>query len=314
MTSDETLSEAESDRYREALIRTAMRLRYGSLLNRELDAGGHPVAIAHGRGIATLGSTTAELPQELLHAISTFRLANYLSLRYASSQVAWQRALHCEPYAAWSPDDFHLVTFDRATGEILGYVCLVTNGDGGAGELSSPRTARPFPVEQAHGVDLFDTVGRSGMLASDVREVKRFVHRRSMTDKTLRLRVTIDLLHGLVEAFRGPCAHVSTLVGDVEEQAALRHLLLMGLEVHLVTGSVPQLPESDLMFPMYVTRDVVEPFCAAVPDASRLTGLGAQLASVGTADNLLTAAAGLLHGPQGTVVRHTLAGPGRLTA
>jgi hypothetical protein len=69
---------------------------------------------------------------------------------------------------------------------------------------------------------------------------------------------------------------VRTLIGDVEEQVALRHLLMAGLEVQLVEGTAPQLTDRDLLRHAYTERASVKPFVSHLPDA----GFAAQQATM----------------------------------
>ena len=86
-----------------------------------------------------------------------------------------------------------MVTVD-GNGQILGYLGLVGAGDSVPRPLDDPDRAL-FPVEVAHGINLYDAVPSVRSVTTDqVRELKRFVHRRSMTDRILRLRVSLELL------------------------------------------------------------------------------------------------------------------------
>jgi hypothetical protein len=164
-------------------------------------------------------------------------------------------------------DDEHIITMSPS-GRILGYVSLATNGDGESRDLFDPERAA-FPVEEAHAINIFDRVAPlAGVGTHEVRELKRFVHSRTLTDRTQRLRVTLELLHGLGQAVVASSPAVRTLIGDVEEQVALRHLLMAGLEVQLVEGTTPQLTDRDLLRHAYTERASVKPFVSHLPDAA----------------------------------------------
>jgi hypothetical protein len=88
--------------------------------------------------------------------------------------------------------------------------------------------------------------------------------------------VTLELLHGLGQAASAAAPAVRTLIGDVEEHVALRHLLMAGLEVQLVEGTAPRLTDHDLLKHAYTERASVKPFVSHLPDA----GFAAQQATM----------------------------------
>ena len=83
-------------------------------------------------------------------------------------------------------------------------------------------------------------------------ELKRFVHRRTLTDRVLRLCVTLELILGAGIIMRGLSTRL--MIGDVEEQGAARHLILVGLKTSLVEGTRPQLSLQDYLHPAYTQR------------------------------------------------------------
>jgi hypothetical protein len=217
-------------------------------------------------GLTTLGVRTDQLTPRHLLGMQGFRLAQYLRLGWVCSDAIASRAMFCEPTQALRPDDLHLVTVD-AQGRILGYLGLA--GVDGARLMADPE--RPaFPVEVAHGVNLADVVpDLAGTPAHQVRELKRFVHRRSMTDKLERLRVTVELLLAAGSVVLA-MPEVRVMVGDVEEHVALRHLMMMGMETRLVEGTTPALDERHYLHHAYTQRAAVRPFVADVPSPEAL--------------------------------------------
>lgn len=299
-------------RYRSAIIANARAHRYPALLARVADTA--DLVIDNGQGLLTIGGRTADLPPEMCLAVATFRLGEYLSLRFASDEVAWRMALHAEPLSNLSADDFHVVTFDTRTGRILGYVCLATNGDTEPRSLGMDRQAARFPVELAHDLDVFVAVGSPATHSGHVREIKRFVHCGELTDPPLRLRITVDLMQGLAQSLLGQCSDTRVVIGDLEAATALRHLLLMGLEVHLIEGTRPDLGSEDLMGPLYLTREVVEPFHAELPPVQVLEAIVANLAAIGRDEQVIQAASGSLRVSNGTVRRHRVEAPTPVSA
>ena len=258
-------SEHPSDRYAADVVSLNRDLSFRNLARQD------PAIFTHfaerGDGLVTLSVPTRHLPHRYLIGLQGFRLAQYLQLGWACSSVAYRQAIFCEPVGVAHADDQHIITMNP-TGRILGYVSLATNGDDESRDLFDPARAA-FPVEEAHGVNIFDHVAPlPGVGTHEVRELKRFVHSRTLTDKTQRLRVTLELLHGLGQAVASSTPAVRTLIGDVEEHVALRHLLMAGLEVQLVEGTAPRLMTDDLLAHAYTERASVKPFVSHLPDAA----------------------------------------------
>lgn len=225
---------------------------------------------ARGDGLVTVAAATEHLPHRYLLGLQGFRLAQYLQLGWACEEALHRSAGFCEPLHSLHPDDVHVITYSSRTGRILGYLTLTSSGEAEPRELRDPGRAR-FPVETAHRVDLFGSVpAPDGVRSDQVRELKRFVHARTLTDKAQRLRVTLELLLGAGRTLVALEPAVRVLVGDVEEQVALRHLLLAGLDVHLVEDTQPWLPDDDLLHLAYTRRGEVKPFVAQVPDPAEL--------------------------------------------
>ncbi len=258
-------SEHPSDRYAADVVSLNRDLSFRNLARQDPAIFTH--FVERGDGLVTLSVPTRHLPHRYLIGLQGFRLAQYLQLGWACSSVAYRQAIFCEPLGVAHADDQHIITMSP-TGRILGYVSLATNGDEESRDLFDPARAA-FPVEEAHGVNIFDHVAPlPGVGTHEVRELKRFVHSRTLTDKTQRLRVTLELLHGLGQAVASSTPAVRTLIGDVEEHVALRHLLMAGLEVQLVEGTAPRLLPDDLLAHAYTERASVKPFVSHLPDAA----------------------------------------------
>jgi len=253
-------------------------------------------------GLVTLALRSDDLDPRQLMGLHGFRLAQYLRLGWACREVVHDRAMFCEPPHAASPDDLHVLTLS-GTGRILGYVALVGSGDPAPTLMSDPARRR-FPVEVAHDLDLPALVPLpADLLTSDVRELKRFVHDQSLADRALRLRITFELLLGAGSALLRTDPPVRLFVGDVEEHVALRHLVLAGLDVRLVEGTAPVLPNSDYLHLAYVKRAAVKPFVAELPTPGELARRIAELEGVLAAPDLFAAATALPSSMPGTVER-----------
>src|SRR3954452_17895032 len=203
-------------RYAADIVAMHDRLSYRRLPD-HLPAADLAHRAVRGDGLVTVAATTAQLPRRYLLGLQGFRLAQYLQLGWACEQMLHRGALFCEPLQSLHPDDVHVLTLDGRAGRILGYASLATSGDGESRPLLAPDRAR-FPVETAHGINLFRRVpAPPGVRTDQVRELKRFVHSRTLTDRAQRLRVTLELLLGVGRALAAGEPAVRVLIGDVEE-------------------------------------------------------------------------------------------------
>lgn len=265
-----------------------------------------PTDIVHlarrGDGLVTIAVQTRHLPHRYLVGLQGFRLSQYLQLGWICEEHVYSSALFCEPVHTAHAEDVHVICMDAA-GAILGYLCLTAADDGEPEDLLDPGRAR-FPVEEAHEINLFDHVAaQPGVRTDQVRELKRFVHARTLTDRQQRLRVTLELLYAMGRVLSTVEPSVRTLVGDLEEHVALRHLLLAGLEVQIVEGTTPALAERDLLHHMYVARASVKPFVVHLPCDEEVAEQIAMLAHALDSEDLFDATSSMASGSRGQLTR-----------
>jgi hypothetical protein len=287
-----------SKRYADDILALHDRLNFRSLLSLPPQECAYQARRAD--GLLTLGLRTDQLDHRHLLALQGFRLAQYLKLGWICQDLIAARGMFCEPSYGVGEDDLHMVTVSP-TGEILGFLGLAASADPEGVELRDPKRWR-FPVERAHGVDLADHIGEGTVHSRQVRELKRFVHRRSMTDPELRMRVTLELLLAAAHLI-GQLPSTRWVVGDLEEQVALRHLVLVGLDVRLIEGTSPHLAGRDYLHPAYTKRGPVKPFIAAVPDPRGIADRARQLAHALSSPTAMAGTRSMLTGGVGPVQR-----------
>ncbi len=129
-------------------------------------------------GPVTLGFRTDQLPERYLLGIQGFRLAQYLALGWVCEDAIAAGGMFCEPTSNLRDDDIHVVTLS-SEGTILGCLSLTGSPDGVPRRLGDI-TRSAFPVEQAYGIDLLGGLA-ADKTSAQVRELRRFVHRRSLT-------------------------------------------------------------------------------------------------------------------------------------
>ncbi|NDZ80942.1 hypothetical protein G3I19_20875 [Streptomyces sp. SID10853] len=288
-------------RYIRDILDMQERLSFRGLSGELEQSGKHLYRADRGQGVTVTAALTEHIPRRYLMGLGVFRLSQYLQAGFASPDIVFNRSLFCEPIQGFGAADIHVIATDTETGRILGYVSLAHSGDPEPQPASAPERVL-FPCEQAHGMRLISLLpGSAGLSTHAIREVKRFVHDHAMTDRTQRLRVTLELLSGITGALCHPDSRTRMLVGDVERHVALRHLMLLGLEVHLVEGTTPDLGPTDLMHPMYVTREKVLPFIAVLPPREEAVRRAALVERAATAPAPFRAVRDLMGSLAGTV-------------
>ncbi|MEV0264525.1 hypothetical protein AB0I49_24745 [Streptomyces sp. NPDC050617] len=290
-------------RYIEDILRLHSRLSFGGLAGRLHRTDSYVYRAAHGKGVITTAAPTEAIPERYLLGLAGFRLSEYLRAGYASEDIVFDNSLFCEPVQGIHRSDVHVITTDQETGRILGYVSLAHSEDHAPRPLDAP-DRRLFPCEQAHNLRLLSLLQPSdGMTTHSVREVKRFVQAHSLTDRTMRLRVMLGLLAGISGILCQERHTTRMLIGDVEKHVALRHLVLLGLDVHLLDGTTPRLGLKELMHPMYVTREKVYPFLAHLPSPEETVHRSAVVQRAAAAEAPFKAVRDLLSELSGSV-RH----------
>lgn len=252
-------------------------------------------------GLLTLGMRTSQLDPRHLLGLQGFRLAEYLRLGWVCEQVIASKGMLCEPVDGLRPDDMHMVTLS-ADGRIVGSLSLVGSQEGAPLDLRDPHRPR-FSVETIHGIDLIDFIDiHPARTTAQVREVTRFVHRRSMSaDRMMRLRVTLELLQAAQAILVRPPA-IEFVIGDAEDHVALRHLMLSGLRTRVVEGTHPRLSNRHYLHPAYTKRRAVKPFVAEV-DTDQTARRMERFDEVLSSDDLSTGVRSLLADSLGTTER-----------
>ncbi|MER7841554.1 hypothetical protein ABTY98_38135 [Streptomyces sp. NPDC096040] len=251
-------------RYARDIIRLHERLSYRRL---PTEFRGEPLSLVedpHG-ALVTLTGRDSQFPSRYLKGILGFRLAQYLGLNWISADAVHRTAAFHEPLPhAHAVENIHTVTLCARSGKIRGYVGLACSADPESLPLDSAcRT--PFPTEAAHGIDLLKGYARPGLGSHQAFEFKRFLRDQTMPRDEQYTRVPWHLMLGIGEAVLGLGDGVRIVLGDAKEHVALRHLRLVGFDLHVVEGTSPCLAASDPMSPIYRQTVVAKPFVAPVP-------------------------------------------------
>lgn len=251
-------------RYARDIVRLHERLSYRRL---PVEMTGEPLSVVedpHG-ALVTVTGRDSQFPARYLKGMLGFRLAQYLRLNWISADAVHRAAAFHEPLPRpRAVENIHTVTLCTRTGKIRGYVGLACSAD--PENLPLDCAGRiPFPTEAAHGVDLLGRYAGPGLGTHQAYEFKRFLRDQTMPRGEQYLRVPWHLILGMGEAVLGLGEAVRIVLGDAKEHVALRHLRLVGFDLHVVEGTSPALAESDPMAPIYRQTVVAKPFVAPVP-------------------------------------------------
>ncbi|WP_446039571.1 hypothetical protein [Streptomyces sp. SID1121] len=209
--------------------------------------------------------TDDQLPLRYLNGIMGFRLVQYLRLGWISPQLVYRRAVFRETVThPPGVQNIHTISLCTRTGRIRGYISLACTADRLPLPLDHPRRYR-FSTETAHRIDLLGQFAAPGLGTHQVFEIKRFVRDLHMPQGRIAERVPWHLLLGLGRTMVDLGDQVRVVFGDAKEHVALRHFRLTGFDLQVPRGTTPNLPESDLMAPIYRQDVVAVPFVAPVP-------------------------------------------------
>jgi hypothetical protein len=267
-------------RYIRDIIAASDRMSYRRLPDQ---ISGDPVHLHQsGDGLITLAVRDSQLPRRYLLGLLGFRLAQYLRLGWISQPIVYRDAIFHEPLRpAAGQEDIHVVSLCLATGRIRGYAALAGSRDPDPLPLDAPERAR-LSVERDHKVDLLGPYAADGWTTHQVYEAKRLLRDQTMPHGDLGARVPWHVLMAWGRALMALEASLPRVLvtGDAKESGSLRHLRRMGFQLDVVEGTLPGLPETDLLWPIFVTDEQAKPFVGRLgPDfASRMDTISAFLA------------------------------------
>ena len=122
-------------------------------------------------------------------------------------------------------------------------------------------------------------------------------------------RVSLECLLALARVVEAEFPGIAAIIGDAESHVALSHVVLLGLDVRVLVGTAPSLPDEDLMHPAYETRADVKPFFAEVPELQEIQRHAAVIGRVLDNSDIFADIALLGEEMQGSVQNVVLAAP-----
>jgi hypothetical protein len=128
------------------------------------------------------------------------------------------------------------------------------------------RFRRPFPVEEVHGIGIYDRLAvLPDLPVAKVRDIGRFIKSQQRHGRDeLSVRAPVEVLLALIRGILGPLrSRVDALVGEVEESVVKRNLDFFNVPTVLVRGTVSCEPPS--CFIGHFGRTFY-PFALSVPD------------------------------------------------
>lgn len=258
------VASAPAQRYADGLARLHGRLRYPDLID-AIDGDALVRLDGLGDGLTTVAVRTGQLPERYLRALYGFRLTQFLQIGFMDADLAYARRLAHEPIPQeQEPESIHVCTVD-ARGRIVGYACLARSPDAVPLALDDPGR-EPFPVEEAHEVDVLAAFAAPARTTHAVYEIKRLVRAKGLERGMQRARVPWHLIVALCQVGLRLGPEIQVIVGDSGERSALRHLGLLGFDLQITEGTRPRVGRDQLMWPSYELPDETraKPFAAEV--------------------------------------------------
>ena len=204
--------------------------------------------------------------EEELAAVLRFRLAQYLAVGFADARAVLESGLDHEPLSSVPPSDFHVLAGDALDGEILCYLAVRSSAPLWPGQRMRSHFRRPFPVEELHGMGIYDRLAvLPDLPVAKVREIGRFVKSQGLHGRDERgVRAPVEVLLALIQVMLGPLRfQVDALVGEVEEAVVKRNLDFFNVPTVLIRGTVSY--EAPSWFIGHSGRTFY-PFALSVPD------------------------------------------------
>lgn len=255
------------ERYVDAIIQQERRLSILGLI----DKGKRLEHLTHlqDQRLTTVAIRDDRLPHRYRLAVSAFRLVQYLQLGWLDAGAVHGSALFHEPGCGNDPENsVHVITMDRQSGAIVGYVALLGQSPNHVDRRLSDPSRPLFPCEAVHRINLAAELERvePETRVGDIWEVKRLVQRSSnASDRELQIATTLHQFHGIFSALDALSSRATWLVGDAQEHVAIKQLRMTVRELTVFEGTNPMLPPDNIYWPAYVARKDVKPFAGRVP-------------------------------------------------
>jgi len=191
-------------------------------------------------GVSVAVLQTQALTEDELTSVLRYRLAQYLAAGFADARALYERGLEHEPLSSVPPTDFHVLA-GTADGELLCSLAIRGVQPTLPGQRLRSRLRRPFPVEEMHGVGIYDRlVHLPDLPVARVREIGRFVkNQRVHVCDELGVRAPVEVLLALIRTILGPLRpEIDALVGEVEEGVVKRNLDFFEVPTVMIRGTV----------------------------------------------------------------------------
>jgi hypothetical protein len=217
-------------------------------------------------GVAVTMIQTRDLSEPELAGVLRFRLAQYLAVGFADARAVFESGLEHEPLSSVPRSDYHIIAGSAHDGEVLCYLAVRGSTPCWPGQRMRSRLRDPFPVEEMHGMGIYDRLAvLPDLPVAKVREIGRFVksQRRHRRDE-LGVRAPVEVLLALIRGMLGPLRpQVDALIGEVEEGVVKRNLDFLNVPTVLIRGTVSY--EAPSWFVGHSGRTFY-PFALSVPD------------------------------------------------
>jgi Cyclic nucleotide-binding domain len=223
-------------------------------------------------GVRVRAARASTLRPDQLRTLTEFRIAQYVRIGFIDTVRLAELLAAGEPLAASSPNDVHVLAMDEAGRLLCTAVLRAPSGPAGTEVPATARMAdrdRPlFPVELTHGWGIFNGLRvLPDLPVARVMELGGFVKAQATEPfSELAVRAPVEVGVALFRVITGPLAlPVSAIVGDLEPKVAKLNLEFFGIQMVMLQGTAPCVPEASFLEPRYDKRDV-RPFAFLTGD------------------------------------------------
>ena len=223
-------------------------------------------------GLTTVAVRRADLTDEQVRAILTYRLGQYLhpAVNIVDPRLVHDAHLEHEPADRETARDVHFLCGDAQTGHLLCYATLRAVPDAPEGATLADEDRPLLPIETVHGQGLFNRLDYLPQLPlRSVYELGRYVKNQGLHPLNERsARAPTEVALAVFRTLLGPLRdEVRGFVGDLEINVAKQTLDFFHIPVVLVRGVIPYSPEHSYFYPRN-QNNTIYPFAALTEDVT----------------------------------------------
>jgi hypothetical protein len=236
-------------------------------------------------GVTVVALRTANLSQQELLAVMTYRLAQYVTISFVDPKIVSDARMEHEPLSNASQDEVHIIAVSAEDSEILCYACFKGSVNAPLGTRMSDRGRPLFPVETICGAGVYNRLTMLPDLpVARVRELGRLMKNQCKAPlDELVFRATMEVTFAIFQLAIGALrTEIDAVIGHFEEGVAMKNMEFFHAPFVCIRGVVPYLPENGYTRAHLESRSIY-PFAVLTADLSHAIN---RLAAIESALNL----------------------------